>query len=104
MIIKQTRIAAIDKYVELDRSKDSATYFSLFSVGEDGKMDSYWAEQGYTQVGTAEVEITLFDEKTISIGAVETLRKQRNKELAESQMRLNKIDEAIQNLLAIAND
>lgn len=103
MIIKQTRIVAIDAYTKLDRSENSRTFFHL-QTPEDGKFGAYWAENGYTQVGTAEVEITLFEDGTINGNAIEMLRKQRNKELAESQMRINKIDEAIQNLLAITND
>lgn len=62
------------------------------------------AEEGYTKVGIATIELELFDDKTVLANAVEALRAEKSKVLAEAQAKATRLDEKIQNLLAITHE
>lgn len=62
---------------------------------------TYWVENGYTKVGTAEITLTIFSADTMVANKVEALRAEKKKVQAEAAMRANEIDGQIQNLLAI---
>lgn len=61
-------------------------------------------EQGWTQIGTASVTITLQDDDAIVGNQVATLRKELQAARAEAHMREQSITDRINNLLAITCD
>lgn len=58
-------------------------------------------EAGWTKVGTAEITVTLVDDDAIRANLIDALKEQRKSVLAEAQAKAMRIDEKIQNLLAI---
>ena len=73
-------------------------------LDSDGQVSSYWAGQGYIQVGTAKIEIELMQRDEINNGAVVALRKQKAAVLARAQNEATEIEQRIQSLLAITNE
>lgn len=101
--LKTTRLVTIDQYTDKDISKIKPEVLHFSVIDADGKLPHWLREMGHTQVGVAEIEVEFFSQEQLTMGAIGTLKTMRQKELAESQQKINKIDEAIQNLLAIAN-
>lgn len=98
---------AVDQYSWFDPANpEKATFdtFILVSPAEDGSFGSYWATQGYIQVGTAKVEIELMPRDEVTNGAVASLRKQKESVMAKAQMEAMRIESQIQSLLAITNE
>lgn len=94
-------------YAGFDPAHPEKSEFSAFSKVEldnDGQVSSYWAGQGYVQVGTAKVEIELMQRDEINNGAVVALRKQKAAVLARAQNEATEIEQRIQSLLAITNE
>ena len=58
---------------------------------------------GYTMIGTAEVEVTLFDMAQVIDQKRQTLEAQLKEDMADSEVRQNKLREQIQQLLALPN-
>jgi len=58
-------------------------------------------EQGWVKVGEASITIEIIDEDAIRLGFVESLKEKKAKILANAQFEAMRIDEQIQNLLAI---
>jgi len=56
---------------------------------------------GYTKVGTAEVEVTLFELAEVVEQKRKTLEGQLQKDMADSEVRQNALREQIQQLLAL---
>lgn len=63
--------------------------------------DKYWAEQGYTYVGVAEVTVEVPDLRELVDHKVEALRQQEVSIRAEATAKCTAIEGQIQNLLAI---
>lgn len=78
-----------------DEMVDIATYLNP-------RLDM--ADEGYTKVGTATIELEIFDDKTVLANAVEALKAEKSKVLAEAQAKATRLDEKIQNLLAITHE
>lgn len=58
----------------------------------------------YVKVGTATVTLDVLDEDAIKLGFIDALKEKRKTVLAEAQREATRIDEQIQNLLAISYD
>lgn len=58
---------------------------------------------GYTKVGTADVDVTLFDMATLIDSKRQALEAELAQEIADSHVRQEKLKEKIQNLLALPN-
>lgn len=56
---------------------------------------------GWTTVGTAEIEVTLHDDDKVKENLIESLQEQKKTIMAQTQVKLNQIEEKIQSLLAI---
>ena len=56
---------------------------------------------GHTRVGTAQITVTIDDDKEIIGGMVDSLRAERKRVQANAEVALNRLDERIQSLLAI---
>ena len=76
----------------------------------DPKNDMYLSftnanmnECGYTQVGTGEVNCSFFSRDEIQQGAVDSLKAQVQKVKAEAEKEVTKLNDKIQQLLAIEN-
>lgn len=69
---------------------------SFFSNASD-----YWAEQGYTYIGAAEVTVEVPDLRTIVDNKVAALRTEAVAIRAEASAKVTAIEGRIQNLLAI---
>jgi hypothetical protein len=59
---------------------------------------------GYTQIGTGEVECSFFTRDEIQQGAIDSLKVQVQKVKAEAEQEVTKLNEKIQQLLAITNE
>ena len=59
---------------------------------------------GYTQVGTGEVNCSFFTRNEIQQGAVDSLKAQVQKVKAEAEKEVTKLNDKIQQLLAITNE
>jgi hypothetical protein len=64
---------------------------------------SYYEMQhhGWTLVGDAEITVSLVDEDQIILNKVDSLRAEKDKIIADAQVKANAIEGQIQNLLAI---
>lgn len=60
--------------------------------------------EGYTLVGTAEVEVTLFAYADLIESKRKALEAQLQKEIADSYVRQQKLQDQIQNLLALPSE
>lgn len=58
---------------------------------------------GHTMIGTAEVKVTLFDMAQVIDQKRQTLEAQLKEDMADSEVRQNKLREQIQQLLALPN-
>lgn len=99
----------VGKYTRFDPANPTATAAHQFTlVGpesvEDEKVAGHWARDGYIQVGTADIDITLLPHKQMMTSAVASLRKQKEAVIATAQMEATKIEAQIQSLLAITMD
>lgn len=97
----------VSAYVGFDSAHPEKTEFkdlTKVEIDADGNVSSYWAGQGYVQVGTAKVEISFMQRDDITSGAVVALRKQQTAVLAEAQKQATEIEKKIQSLLAITNE
>lgn len=70
-------------------------------VGHLFYADCDMTESGYTHIGEAEVSVQVFDTKTILANKVEALKEEAKTIRAEAHQRCVRIEEQIQNLLAI---
>lgn len=66
--------------------------------------ESDMRDEGYTKVGIATVELEVVDDDLMRANAVESLRAEKQKVLAEAQQKATRLEEKIQNLLAITHD
>ena len=62
-----------------------------------GNMD------GWTRIGTATVSVALFESEQVIACAVESLKSELQKTLADAEVKANMIREKIQNLLCLEN-
>ena len=62
------------------------------------------ANHGWTRVGTARVEVTLVGKDVMVENKIESLKAEKQKILADAQLKVTQIEEKIQNLLAISFD
>lgn len=106
-VISGRAIALVSKYTNFDTGKPDETEAHAFvfvgeeSVNEQGELGGYWAENCYVMAGTAEITVTLLDSKSMTVGAVKSLRAEKSRILAEAQREATRIEERIQSLLAI---
>jgi hypothetical protein len=59
---------------------------------------------GYTQVGTGTVNCTFFTRDEVQKGAIDSLKAQVQKVKAEAEKEVTKLNDKIQQLLAITNE
>jgi hypothetical protein len=64
-------------------------------------LEDDWSKNGYTRVGVAEITVDAFDGKTIIANKVEALKEEAKGIRAEAHQKCVRIEEQIQNLLAI---
>lgn len=84
-------------------------YGSESSNFEKDKPESYaytngeqdMTKVGWTRVGDAEITLLLRDDREIVANMVSTLKAEKQRLQADTQVALNKIDERIQSLLAL---
>ncbi len=100
-------VAAVSKYTRFDPANPTGTAaheFTLFGpsvVNADGLLSDYLVGEGYMVVGRAEITIELLPTKKVTEHAVATLRKQKEKVMADAQAEATSIERQIQSLLAI---
>lgn len=86
------------KHVDLsDLNKPENKDFFLFSNSDMGDI-------GYALIGMGEVECSFFTRAEIQNNAVEALKTQIQKVKAEAEKEVTKLNEKIQQLLAITNE
>ena len=106
-VIKGRAIALVSKYTDFDQANPEKTPAHAFmlvserSVNDDGELDRFLSKDGYVMVGTAEITVTLLGRKSMTAGAVKSLRAEKARILAEAQREATRIEERIQSLLAI---
>lgn len=61
-------------------------------------------KHGYTQIGTGEIKCNFFTRDEIQQGAIDSLKEQVKKVKAEAEKEVTKLNEKIQQLLAITNE
>lgn len=61
-------------------------------------------DDGYTKIGIANVDLEIVDEDTMRANAIESLQAEKQKVLAEAQQKATRLEEKIQNLLAITHN
>lgn len=59
---------------------------------------------GYTKIGEADIEVTLFSKEIVIRDSVDTLRKEQSKVRAEAESKVQHIEDRIQSMLAICYD
>ena len=100
-------LVVVNKYTVFEPDNPEKTPIGAFSyisednLNEEGHLKPYWANEGYTLVGTAEVTVTFLDKNTMVNSHIASLKKQKSKVLAEAQVAANQIEEQIQSLLAL---
>lgn len=94
-----TNDGAASNFVDALRAGNQAEALNCVNFGPEG-MDRY----GWTFIGMAEVSLDVQDDDTIRQNMVQALREQKKTVLAEAQLEATRIDEKIQNLLAISFD
>lgn len=70
----------------------------------DSANTEYFDKEGYTRVGTADIEFHPLDVKEMVSGKVEALRKQAESIRAEATAKVTRIEAQVQTLLAIGFD
>ena len=100
-------IAMVSKYSSFDPAKpvetadaQTLTFFRPDLLDEAGDAPGYLSE--YVHVGAATITVEIIDRDTKTANAVKSLRAQKTKKQAEMQAEITRIDEQIQNLLAIS--
>jgi hypothetical protein len=90
----------LSPYSALDaQSAQRADNIEHMSVWDDA-----YCPDDYTLIGKAELTITIASPDTITANKVGALRLELEKDRAQSQMRQNKMEEQIQQLLAITHE
>ncbi len=82
-------------------SVGSFTYLDPNYQNEDGSLNESWLEGGYMLIGHAEITVELLPQKKVTEHAVASLRKQKEKVIADAQAQATSIERQIQSLLAI---
>ena len=82
---------------ELETWEDEQLADRLIYSRTGGNMD------GWTQIGTATVSVTLFESEQVIACAVEGLKAELQETLADAEVKANMIREKIQNLLCLEN-
>jgi hypothetical protein len=67
------------------------------------EKSDYWIKEGYTQVGTAEITVELFDQNELVSNKIDALRNQAASIRAEATAKCTRIEGQIQELLCIEN-
>lgn len=81
----------------------------LYAQSHDALAAGLWYSDGkhvpddWTLVGTAEVQITLMPRSEVVSAKVENLREQQAKIRADAELKANRIEQQIQQLLCIEN-
>lgn len=73
-------------------------------IGAVKLLDLDMTSHGWTRIGRATVALEIDDDNTIRKSMVDALREQKKSVLAEAQREATRIEERIQNLLAITFD
>jgi hypothetical protein len=74
---------------------------SVHAVSAMTYSDYEMQRHGWTLVGDAEITVSLVDEDQIILNKVDSLRAEKDKIIADAQVKANAIEGQIQNLLAI---
>ena len=88
------------KYIDLNaiRKSEESGWF-MYS-----EIDSDMAKYGCTLIGTAEIEITMLDQSNITANAINAIKTQIQDVRAESESKINGLQDKINKLLAISNE
>jgi hypothetical protein len=74
---------------------------SVHAISTMAYSDSDMQRAGWTLVGEAEITVILVDEDQIILNKVDSLRAEKNRIIADAQVKVNDIEGKIQSLLAI---
>jgi len=99
-----TKAVCVNKYTRFDPKNPSDTApeeFALIGLDASGYLGDYWMQEGYVQVGVAQVEITLQNSEETTKRAVVALKKKKESVIAKAQAEATEIERKIQTLLAI---
>lgn len=86
-------------YITPDKLATPEAVPAMLFVSEGG--DRYFIEQGYTHIGTATIEVNVFDQKEIVANKVDALREEIKATRAKATAKCTEIEGQIQSLLAI---
>lgn len=89
-----------NKYLDLNdiRKPEESTWFAYTDIDTD--MSKY----GCTLIGTAEIEITMLDQSVITSNAIDAIKTQIKSFRADSEHKINVLQDQINKLLAITNE
>lgn len=100
-------LVLISKHTSFDPANPEKTpahsfaYVSTDNSNKDGSLKSFLSADGYVLVGHAEITVDLLPTKKVTEHAVASLRKQKEKVIADAQAAATSIERQIQSLLAI---
>lgn len=95
--------ALVSKYAAFDPAKPAATPASGFTLIGPGVDISYWAKEGYIEVGTAQITVELFPRDQTILNTVASLRAVQQKVRADAEAEATRLETKIQQFLAITN-
>lgn len=98
-------LAVFNKYTGFDPAKPTEAAVDRFIfIAPDQAKDfggSYLAGEGYVIAGRATITIDLLPAKEMAAGAIDALKAQKAKIMADAQAEATKIEQQIQSLLAL---
>lgn len=89
-----------DSWTTLETLKESKNPVNYLSY----TLSDMTSAEGWTKIGTAEITVTLFDEKKIVVGMVESIDAQIQSTYAEAELKIKDLKQRKQELLAITMD
>ena len=108
VVIRGSAAALVNKYTNFDISAPQNTSANNFifvneaSALEDGVLNPIWAGDGYRHVGFAELVVTILPTEDMLSSAVDALKAQKQKVIADAEAESTRIESEIQKLLAIS--
>lgn len=90
-----------DQYTTLDTIREQHKTDPVMALGRMTYYKPGMEEMGWIPVGTAEVTVSLVSQEGFVNSKIDTLQKQRQRVMAETQLKVNEIDQQIQELLCL---